>query len=139
MTGASEMKLINYKVLKTTFELNENFEFKQSKIEIQPVFNRDVTKINATQYSIKLEVKISSELNKNSIPFSAEVVISSVFELPNWEDEASNSITIYNATVIMFPYLRTLLATVTMNGNVPPYMLPIMNITKLFINKTDKD
>lgn len=137
MTGVSEMKLINYKVLKTTFELNESFEFKQGKIDIQPSFNRDITKIDEMHYSIKLGIKISNELNRNPIPFSAEVVISSFFELPNWEDEAANSIAINNATAIMFPYLRTLMATVTMNGNVPPYMLPIMNIAKLFNDKGD--
>lgn len=132
MTGASEMKLINYKVLKTVFELKEEFEFKQGKIDIQPFFNRDISKIDDKFYKITLGIKISNDLNKNPIPFNVEVVISSVFELPNWESEAANSIAINNATAIMFPYLRTLLATVTMNGNIPPYMLPIMNISKLF-------
>ena len=132
MTGASEMKLLNYKVLKTTFELNETFEFKNGKIDIQPSFNRDIVKIDDQHYKIALGIKISKEINKGPIPFDAEVVISSVFELPNWESEAANSIAVNNATAIMFPYLRTLIATVTMNGNVPPYMVPIMNVSKLF-------
>jgi len=136
MTGASEMKLLNYKVLKTTFELNEGFEFKTGKIDIQPSFNRDILKIDDQHYKITLGIKISKEINKEPIPFDAEVVISSVFELPNWESEAANSIAVNNATAIMFPYLRTLMATVTMNGNVPPYMLPIMNISKLLENHT---
>jgi preprotein translocase subunit SecB len=132
MTGVSEMKLINYKVLKTVFELKEGFEFKQGKIDIQPFFNRDISKIDDNLYKITLGIKISDDLNKNPIPFNAEVVVASIFELPNWESEAANSIAINNATAIMFPYLRTLMATVTMNGNIPPYMLPIMNISKLF-------
>ena len=37
-----------------------------------------------------------------------------------------------NATAIMFPYLRNLLSTITMNGNIPPYILPIVNVSKLF-------
>lgn len=132
MTGASEMKLLNYKVIKTTFELNDVFEFKTGKIDIQPSFNRNIVKIDDQHYKITLGIKISKEINKGPIPFDAEVVISSVFELPNWESEAANSIAVNNATAIMFPYLRTLMATVTMNGNVPPYMLPIMNISKIF-------
>lgn len=132
MTGASEMKLLNYKVIKTTFELNEAFEFKTSKIDIQPSFNRDIVRIDDQHYKITLGIKISKEVNKNPIPFESEVVISSVFELPNWKSEAANSIAVNNATAIMFPYLRTLMATITMNGNVPPYMLPVMNVSKLF-------
>jgi len=132
MTGVSEMKLINYKVLKTIFELNEEYEFKQSKINIQPHFNRDIIKIDDTHYKITLGIEISNKINNSPLPFNAEVIISSVFELTNWESEAANSIAVNNATAIMFPYLRTLMASVTMNGNVPPYMLPIMNISKLF-------
>jgi preprotein translocase subunit SecB len=138
MTGASEMKLLNYKVLKTTFELNEDFEFKPGKIDIQPSFKRDVLKIDNQHYKIALGIKISKEINKGPIPFDAEVVISSVFELPNWESEAANSIAVNNATAIMFPYLRTLMATLTMNGNVPPYMLPIMNISILLTDPKKK-
>lgn len=138
MTGASEMKLLNYKVIKTTFELNEAFEFKTSKIDIQPSFNRDIVRIDDQHYKITLGIKISKEVNKNPIPFESEVVISSVFELPNLESEAANSIAVNNATAIMFPYLRTLMATITMNGNVPPYMLPVMNVSKLFIDPIKK-
>ncbi len=138
MTGASEMKLLNYKVLKTTFELNEQFEFKTSKIDIQPSFNRDIVKIDDQHYKITLGIKISKEINKGPIPFDAEAVISSVFELPNWESEAAMRLAVNNATAIMFPYLRTLMATITMNGNVPPYMLPVMNISKLFTDLIKK-
>lgn len=132
MTGASEMKLLNYKVLKTTFELNEDFEFKSKKIDIQPSFNRDIVKIDDNHYKISLSIKISNDINKEPIPFNACVVISSIFELANWESEAAHAIAINNATAIMFPYLRTLLATITLNGNIPPYMLPVMNISSLF-------
>lgn len=132
MTGVSDMKLINYKVLKTVFKLNEKFEFKQETIDIQPMFNRDVIKIDENHYQINLGISISSITNKKPIPFDAEVMISSVFELVNWENEVTNGIAVNNATAILFPYLRTLVATLTLNGNVPPYMLPIMNISKLF-------
>lgn len=135
MVGASDMKLINYKVLKTIFELNESFEHKKGKIVVQPDFKRDIKKINDTQYEILLSVKISPEINKGPLPFSAEVVISSLFEMNEWEKEDLNNLAINNATAILFPYLRTLLATVTMNGGIPPFVLPIMNVAKLFMNK----
>jgi preprotein translocase subunit SecB len=138
MMGASEMRLINYKVLKINFKLNEEFETKEEKIFIQPFFHRDVIKIDDMQYKINLSVNISSELNKNQIPFNTEITISTVFELANWENEGVNKIAIDNGTAIMFPYLRNLLSTITMNANIPPYTLPIVNVLKLFIKDVEK-
>ena len=77
-------------------------------------------------------VKISSELNKSLVPFNTEIIISSIFELVDWEDSTRNVMAIDNATAIMFPYLRNLLSTITLNGNIPPYILPIVNVSKLF-------
>ena len=135
MVAASDMKLINYKVLRTNFELNISFEQKKEKVMIQPNFKRDIKKINDIQYEIELSIKISPEINKGPIPFSAEVIIAGIFEMKEWEKEDINTIAINNATAILFPYLRTLVSNITMNGNIPPFVLPIMNITKLFVEK----
>jgi len=126
------MKLIEYKVIKIDFELNEKFVFKREKIFIEPFFNRDISKIDDTHYKIQLGVKISSELSKNLIPFNTEIVLSAIFELADWENPTRNVMAIDNATAILFPYLRNLLSTITMNGNIPPYVLPIVNVSKLF-------
>ena len=98
MMGVSEMKLTNYKVIKTFFELNESFEFKPGKTNIQPKFDRIIDKIDEAHYNIKLSVKVSQSENKNPIPFNAEVVILSTFELPNWESLPAHEIAITNAT-----------------------------------------
>lgn len=132
MMGASEMKLTQYKVIKTVFELNESYTFTNKRIEIQPSFKRDIKKIDDHHYRIDLGILISPSIQKDSIPFICEIVIASVFELSHWENDAMKDLAINNSTAIMFPYLRTLVATVTMNGNVPPYVLPVMNINKLF-------
>lgn len=132
MMGVSEMKLVDYKVLKASFELNQNYEFKQNPISIKPEFSRNVKKINDSQYDIILSINISSQGNKHPIPFFVEAVISSTFELQNWESEEIKPIAINNATAIMFPYLRSLLSSITLNGNIPPYVLPIINVSKLF-------
>lgn len=134
MKGVSDIKLIQYQVLKTFFELNTEFQFSSKKIEINPDFNRKIQKIDDNKFQIKLCVKITKEKHLHSIPFYAEVIISAMFELDQWEKEAFKIIAVDNATAIMFPFLRTLLSTITLNGNIPPYTLPIMNINKLFMD-----
>ncbi len=135
MTGVSEMRLLKYKVVKTYFELNEHFQYKKEKINLEPVFKRDVAKQDDQKYEITLGISISSDHYQYAVPFNVEVIIKALFEMNNWEKVEMKTLAIDNATAILFPYLRTLLANVTMNGNVPPYMLPIMNVAMLFNEK----
>ena len=132
VNGSSDMKLLNYKVIKTYFQLNDNFEFKNKNININPEFTRDFTKINDDVFKLTLSVQIFENKQNVNIPFFAEAVISAEFNLKNWENDDFKAITKDNTTAILFPYLRNILSSVTMNGNVPPYTLPIMNISKLF-------
>jgi len=135
VNGNSEMKLINFKVLKTYFELNQKFEYKQKKIKINPEFSRKFSTVNEDTFRLTMTVKIIEGKQNLNIPFFAEAVISADFNLKNWQSEELSIITKDNSTAILFPYLRNLLSTITLNGNVPPYTLPIMNISKLFNNK----
>jgi preprotein translocase subunit SecB len=135
VNGNSEMKLLKYKVVKTYFELNPKFELKNKKININPDFSRDFETINEDIFRLSISVKICKNNQNVNIPFFAEASISADFNLKNWQSEDLSIITKDNSTAILFPYLRNLLSTITMNGNVPPYTLPIMNISKLFNNQ----
>lgn len=129
------MKLLNFKVLRTYFELNQKFEYKNKKININPEFSRNFLAINDEVFRLTIAVKISEKDQNNNLPFFAEVILSADFNLKNWQSDDLNIIVKDSSTAIIFPYLRNVLSTITMNGNVPPYTLPIMNITKLFNNQ----
>ena len=44
-----------------------------------------------------------------------------------------------NAIAIMFPYLRAIISTYTVNANVAPVLLPAMNINEYFRKKYERD
>ncbi len=135
----SDLKLIGYRVEKLHFALNENFDASsKQKVRVQPNFHRDVHKIDASKYAVRLTVAISEEHQESDVPFFAEVRIAAKFKFENWEEADRHSIAVNNGTAILFPYLRTLLSNITMNGNVPPYTLPVMNVNNLFKEK-EKD
>lgn len=136
MVGASEMKLVNYQVLKTSFELNTAFVKTHGGIIIHPSFHRNVRKIDESNFSLEIGAKVCKEQQDNSIPFYADVIIQGFFEFKQWDEQNARPILIDNATAILFPYLRNLLATLTLNGNIPPYTLPIMNVSKLFASES---
>ena len=70
--------------------------------------------------------------DNNNLPYYVDIMISGEFQLNNWESKDNISIVQTNTIVILFPYLRTLLTSITSNTNIPPYVLPITNITTLF-------
>lgn len=132
MTTASNMKMIRYRVLKTSFELNEAFNPVKDEIGIEPNFSRLITKQNNSNFIIKLGVSISKEKHSEPIPFSAEVVIEGTFVFPKWDEQDARVIVTGNATAILFPYLRSILTNITCCGEVPAYVLPIVNVHRLF-------
>lgn len=136
MDANSDLKLKGYRVKKIHFELNENFNFASIKeVKINPKFNREFIKIDENNYLTELSVLIADKCQTDIIPFESEVTISAHFEFSNWESGKNNDIAMINSTAILFPYLRSLLSNVTTQGNVPPYILPIINVDKLFPKK----
>ena len=64
--------------------------------------------------------------------FELKVQISGTFKLDNWEDEDRNIFINTNAIVILYPFVRSLVATLTANANVPTYVLPVFNLVAWF-------
>ena len=85
---------------------------------------------------VRSQLLAKKETNKNQIPFEADVIIDATFSFENWEGPMKPS-AIGNSTAILFPYLRSVLSAVTLNGNIAPYTLPVMNINRLFAQSDD--
>ncbi len=129
-----QIKLIGYTVDKMSFILNKSFKLEpHQKIQVKPSFNREITKRD--EHSYILTLSISFDDYKEDIPFYLDIQISGIFNVDHWENEPILSASKLNSTVILFPYLRSLVTTVTANANVPPYVLPITNPAKLFKDK----
>ncbi len=126
-----KMKLSGYTVDKLNFMLNKNFKAKAGeKIQVKPIFNRETTKINDQRFILTISVSLANI--EYDIPFYLDVQISGVFDVPEWESEQTNKFIIANATSLLYPYLRSSVTTLTANGHVPPYILPIANVEQIF-------
>lgn len=130
--ATSDLRQIRFQVMKTRFELNESFEQGSGNIHIRPSFSRHIERISKDRFKVILSVLISKENQNNPIPFFAEVTIASVFEFAHWEDKDRVMIATDNTTAMLFPYLRNILSSTTLNANIPPYVLPIANTSRLF-------
>lgn len=134
MAEQIQIKLVGYSVDKMSFILNKSFKVEPNhKIQVKPNFNREITKRD--DHSFILTLSISFDDYMEDIPFYLDIQISGIFDVKNWETEPALTVSKLNGTAILFPYLRSLITTVTANANVPPYILPITNPAKLFKDK----
>ena len=65
------------------------------------------------------------------MPFTLKVEVSGIFQLKNWENNSLDLMKT-NTIAILYPFLRALVATLTSNANVPPYILPVFNVVSWF-------
>lgn len=126
------MQLRNYVVDEIKYKVNEKFDFnKQQVINLQPVFKRDILKIDKDHIKVDLSIKVDGE--GSTIPFYLDITISGIFFIENWEgDQVKEAFVKNNTCAILFPFLRTLVANTTGSGLYPPYILPVVNIVSLF-------
>ncbi len=132
MKGESILTIKNYFIKKYSYEMNDDFDFSTKKaIQIEPIFNRELTKIDDKNFILNLEVDINPE-KSNKIPFVVYVNIEALFTMDDWESKENREIALLNTTSILFPYLREAVSALTRNANVPSYTMPVMNINALF-------
>ena len=132
----SVLKFERYIVKKIVFETNENYINKNEEIELPFEFDTN-TIIKDDKMEIELGTTIFQNAEENDYPFEMEVKLKGYFGVEN----AQNDIKFFekNAIAILFPYLRALVSTYTVNANVAPILLPAMNINEYLRKKYEKD
>ena len=130
--GKSDLLLLKYQVDKIHFLLNDKFDFKSTKsVKLNQEFSRSIEKIDENHCKVSLVFSVNDNAD-NPNPFELNVQISGIFELDNWEKDDRNVFINTNAIAILYPFVRSLVATVTANANIPSYILPVFNIAAWF-------
>lgn len=128
--NTSSLKLLNYFTDYVQFKNNPDFEADEVTVQfdVHPEYQIDET--NETMV-VELQVEIFKDAIRNNYPFEMEVAVVGVFELKSKNKEGDIHRFKTNAVAIMYPYVRALISTYTANANVPPLILPIMNVNKM--------
>ena len=136
MNNECIIELLKYQVEKIHFDINPTFDFQNNtSIEIAPSLSRDIAKIDDETAKVTLAFHINNN-EKLITPFDVEIIISGTFKLNDWENENVDIMKI-NTVAILFPFLRALVATVTSNANVPPYVIPVFNV-EAWLDESEK-
>ena len=135
----SSVQFLGYRVIDAKYseldiELPQNIEF-----DVSPQFYREILS-NGEEWKIRLGVKIGSDdEQKSPLPFSVTVILEGTFSIEGFEEPDKEKIMKINGTSIMFPYLRSTLSLLMSLANMPPILLPTINLSKTFELENRKD
>lgn len=128
----SDLLLLKYQVDRIQFVLNDSFDFKSKKsVKLNQSFTKNIDKIDENHCKVSLLFSVVDH-EENPTPFELNVQISGIFKLDNWEEDDRNVFIKTNAIAILYPFVRSLVATLTANANVPTYVLPVFNVAAWF-------
>ena len=137
--ASTNLQLLKYTVNEISFALNENYDFsKKQSIKLNQNFTRSIKKINKDVCDVSLMFVISDG-DDSPTPFTMKVTITGTFKLKDWESKDNIDFIKTNAVAIVYPFLRSLVATITSNANIPSYILPVFNIAAYFEKEDKKD
>lgn len=123
----------NYIVNKVEYNNNPNFKGDEKGTPINLKI-KHIIDINKKSMSVTLITEIFEDAEKNNYPFEMTVSITGRFET---EEEEPKKFT-KNAIAIMYPYVRAIVSTYTASANVPPLILPAINVNKLIEEQEEK-
>jgi preprotein translocase subunit SecB len=96
-----------------------------------PLYNKQINKIKENEYEIKIELNIKNT-NTNPFPMDLELLFTGhfIFDSIDDENELDKFLNI-GALQILFPYVRTLVSTITGASLMMPLILPIIDVRNI--------
>lgn len=114
------IQLVAYRINKLEFKFHEGIK-QGTKFNIKPKFECKVGRNEKTLF-INYSVKVNEDLS-SPVPFDLHAEMFATFNLKNEVDQQAIATEVME---ILFPYLRSAVANVMFNCNVPPYFLPLI-------------
>jgi len=117
-----------------SFETNREFEFDEISLEI----NNNIHIIKGAdelskEATVILELGIFTLKNFEEVPFKINIEIEGNFK---WDDvlkkdeELLETLLKQNAPAILYSYVRPLITLITVEANMPPLVIPLINFQK---------
>lgn len=125
----SVLKFEKYIVNEIHFKFNKNYQEPEGGISIKMEILPKV-EFNKGKMNVALSCDIFNDAEKNNYPFEMSVSLTGFFSTEGEKTEMFAK----NAIAILFPYVRAIVSTYTASANVPPLILPAINVNKLVEN-----
>lgn len=125
-----------YTITKSTFT-TDRLEIRNNHIQgqnfrLKPKISRKTGKIRDNVFYTALKLEITST-EEELFPIDIFIDFRGIYEFTPGDDEESILHFLKNDAVqVMFPYLRSTMTNLTTTAMMPPIILPIIDVSKLF-------
>lgn len=131
--NGSKLTFFNYIVEYADFKANTQCNDEKVKIDLKMDRDINIDDNDESTVYVSLILSVFDNAEENNYPFSFKMKITGKFGIAKDADEELRTHLIEkNAITILFPYARSLVTTFTSNCNVPPLILPPINVNKFF-------
>ncbi len=129
-----------YKIARTTFATDElsikNNKIQMGNFKLIPNLKREIGKIKDMVYFCRLVLDVK-DTPENRFPVDVHIVFVGIFEFKEMSSENEvYSFLKKDAVHSMYPYLRSMLTSLSVTALLPPILLPIVDDTKIFPEET---
>lgn len=124
------IQFIGYRVTNILYNCDPSFEIPQGEVSYKFNFSKSLAILSDTEVreNVCANIFYCTTDNIEEAPFRITVEIAGRFRCDNeWKPELEP-----NVLAIMFPYLRSIISTITCNSGREPIILPTINIASLF-------
>lgn len=132
----SQLVFSGYTVDEIKFIRNENCTIDAENITLK--FGKEIKVDDTSIALVSLSALIFENAIQENYPFELTVKLTGEFNISNLDKNLSEIMLNQNCIAILFPYLRAIISTYTALANVPPILLPAVNITNMFENTENK-
>ena len=126
-TYESILKFNGYIIDEISFKRNELFNPSENNDKRTKFKIKETKDIENNIMRITLYVSIFEDAKENNYPYEMNVVVTGIFDISN----AGNIDFEPNAIAILYPYVRSLVATYTINANLGATLLPTINVNEM--------
>lgn len=130
----NELSLVYFRVNELEFKFNENTK-PNTQFQIKPKIECKIAKKDNNLFA-NLTLKINDDIS-SPVPFELKVTLGGTFSAPadfKFDDENRKAV-LSEAFSVLYPYLRAIVSQVTLNCNVPAYILPSITPEQLTENE----
>ncbi|SHJ99661.1 preprotein translocase subunit SecB [Hathewaya proteolytica DSM 3090] len=133
MKKNSVLKFTDYVVDEIIFKNNYSDE---ESFNIDFDIDSNVNFKDETNFELHMVVELFKSLDIS--PFKMRVKVTGFFQIESMEAGKKENFVKQNAVAILFPYVRALISNYTALCNVPPLILPPINVVEYIKNKSSE-
>ncbi|MDO4852746.1 MAG: protein-export chaperone SecB [Clostridia bacterium] len=130
-----ESTIANFQIITNEISLKNN-KLPDGNFSIAPRYTRSIGMIDDNTGFMELILEITNT-EEHPFPLEIRVSLTGVFELSQFPEDQREYFLKITAVQIIFPYVRNIVSTLTSSALMPPIILPIIDVKRLFSDQSN--